>query len=160
MTFLLANWKYVFMAVLLALLGVQELRVNNAQTNLAEYKQEVQAQSLAAEQAARAEEARKQEAYDEQAKNARAELADREATIAQLADDGDRVRGELASFAKRACAQPKSPLGGKSESGQDPIALLSVLLSRADREAEELAGFADRLRIAGIACERASDQAR
>lgn len=152
-------WYFVAIAALLAGLGFQELRVNNAQTDLAEYKQEVQAQALAAEQAARAEETRRQEAYDEQAAHARKEIRELEATVSALADTSDGLRDTVAKY-QRSRQTTCSASGSKSKPGEPARDLLADLYLGLIKAAEDTSGFAERVYIAGDACEKSGDKAR
>lgn len=160
MTLLLANWKYVIIAALLALLGLQTVRISSLKTEQAEYVLESEkAARLAVEQAI-AEQSRRQQAYDEEAQHARAEKAELEATVVQLADAADGLRGDLANFTQRAKSNACATVRSTGKPSADPLDMLAGVLARADREAAILAEYSDRLRLAGIACERASDAAR
>lgn len=75
--------------------------------------------------------------------------ADRDASDAAGRDL--RVRLNAAVAAARATTAP----GG--EAAGDPIGVLADVLSRADERAGILADYADRARIAGLACERSYD---
>ena len=68
------------------------------------------------------------------------------------------LRQQLADYRQRARCNP-TPAGGGAPA-EDPLFLLSDLLSRADERAGELAEFADRAHIAGRACEAAYDSLR
>ena len=68
------------------------------------------------------------------------------------------LRQQLADFRQRARCNP-TPAGGGTPA-EDPLFLLSDLLSRVDERAGELAEFADRAHIAGRACEIAYDSVR
>ena len=68
------------------------------------------------------------------------------------------LRQQLADYRQRARCNPASAGGGAP--AEDPLFLLSDLLSRADDRAGELAEFADRAHIAGRACEAAYDSLR
>ena len=68
------------------------------------------------------------------------------------------LRQQLADYRQRARCNP-TPAGGGTPA-EDPLFLLSDLLSRADERAGELAEFADRAHIAGRACEAAYDSVR
>lgn len=151
-------WWAIVIASLLALIGVQQVRLNNAKTNFAQYKLEVAENARIAEQVARQESERMQRAYDEQAAAVREEKASLESDVAKLADIADGLRDELASFRQRAKQDSCIAIRGKGKPSSDPIDLLSELYARADKEAAELASYADRLRQAGIACERAADK--
>ena len=68
------------------------------------------------------------------------------------------LRQQLADYRQRARCNPATT--GGSTPTEDPLVLLSDLLSRADERAGELAEFADRAHIAGHACEVAYDSLR
>lgn len=118
---------------------------------------------LAAEQGRIAEAKRLQEIEDQKKANKEAKHAqdqinnlERERDAARA--DAGRMRGLYLEAAKRgrqavACASGAS----ESKQGADPIGVLAELLVRADERAEEVAGYADRLRIAGESCERSYD---
>ena len=159
MTLLLANWKYAVIAVLLALLGVQQVRVNNARTELAEYRQQVHAQALAAEQAARAEESRRQEAYDEEAAHARNEIKALEATVSALADTSDSLRDTVAKY-KRSRAATCTASGGTNQPRDAARDLLADLYLGLVKASQDTSGFAERVYGTGITCERSVDKAR
>lgn len=66
----------------------------------------------------------------------------------------DRLRQRVAELvaANRAAGNPAAPDG--SHAAGDPLDVLTDVLSRADARAGELAEYADRARVAGLACER------
>ena len=68
------------------------------------------------------------------------------------------LRQQLADYSRRARCNP-APTGGGTPA-EDPLFLLSDLLSRVDERAGELAEFADRAHIAGASCEIAYDSLR
>ena len=68
------------------------------------------------------------------------------------------LRQQLADYRQRARCNP-TPAGGGAPA-EDPLYLLSDLLSSADERAGELAEFADRAHLAGRACEIAYDSVR
>lgn len=68
------------------------------------------------------------------------------------------LRQQLSDFRQRARCNTTAAGGGTP--AEDPLFLLSDLLSRADERAGELAEFADRSHIAGRACEAAYDSLR
>lgn len=154
----LRYWWAIAIAALLALVGVQQVRVDRAQKALSEYKLEVAENARIAEQLARKESERMQRAYDEEAAAAREERAALESDVSRLADTADGMRDELASFRQRAKQDSCIAIRGKGKPSTDPLDLLAELYARADKEAAELASYADRLRQAGIACERAADK--
>lgn len=83
-------------------------------------------------------------------------LARARADLAAARRVGDGLRSDLERFVaagRQAC--PHRPAAGQrpGDAGSDPLDLLANLFSRADREAGELAEYADQLRAAGHACE-------
>ncbi len=68
------------------------------------------------------------------------------------------LRQQLADYRQRARSSPATAGGGTP--AEDPLFLLSDLLSRADERAGDLAEFADRAHLAGRACETAYDSLR
>lgn len=92
----------------------------------------------------------------------------RETALAAARADADRSRsaaGQLRrqlddwlAAARRDAGHRGTAAGQRpSQQGTDPLDLLADLFSRADREAGELAGYADQLRAAGESCERRHD---
>lgn len=74
--------------------------------------------------------------------------------------DGDRMRLDLDRAAKRARELARAAAAGPGQPDPDPIGVFAGLLDRADRRAEAVSGYADRLRVAGLVCERAWDKVR
>ena len=68
------------------------------------------------------------------------------------------LRKQLADYRARVRSNPSATGGGTP--AEDPLFLLSVVLTRADDRAGELAEFADRAHIAGRTCEAAYDSLR
>lgn len=115
-----------------------------------------QAQSEAlslAQSKARAAESRMQTMIDEVQANAELEREKLQADIAAAAGAADSLRTQLAERTRRASAD--SCTSGSGEAAFSTLVLYSELLERADKRAEELAGYADAARQAGLACERA-----
>ncbi len=69
----------------------------------------------------------------------------------------DSVRKQLATY--RSAARKDSSAAGSSPSvqGQDPLDLLGQLLSGSDAALAATAGYADEIKVRGLACERAYD---
>ena len=84
------------------------------------------------------------------------DAAHADAATARAAATG--LRQQLADYRQRARCGPAAT--GGSTTAEDPLFLLSDLLSRADERAGELAVFADRAHLAGRACEAAYDSLR
>ncbi|MFT0531891.1 DUF2514 family protein [Castellaniella hirudinis] len=80
-------------------------------------------------------------------------------TAAALADAdsaraaADRLRGQLTQLQRRA-RDTAAAAGGQGQSGADTLDLLVGLLSGMDAAGRDISRYADRLRIAGLACER------
>ena len=150
MTLLARYWYVAVIAGLVAIIGIQGARIDNAKRETAELRESYATAERAAEVAARAEETRRQESIDVIAQTAQAKIdeAMADAASAHLAADG--LRDAAASAASRGrsragTAAPSAPAG-------DPIGVLAVVLGRADERAGILADYADRSRIAGQAC--------
>lgn len=84
------------------------------------------------------------------------DAAHADAATARTAAAG--LRQQLADYRQRNACSPAAT--GGSTPTEDPLVLLSELLSRADERAGELAEFADRAHIAGRACEASYDSLR
>jgi len=88
-------------------------------------------------------------------------LAAARSDAARAAGAAERLRAQLAAFVAAAGRQTgqgaAAPSAGPGVQGSDPLDLLANLFSRADREAGELAEYADTLRATGQRCERAYD---
>ena len=108
---------------------------------------------------ARAEEQRRINTLEVIANDTRNKLdaAQADAVASRAAAAG--LRQQLADFRQRARCSPP-PVAGGSTPAEDPLYLLSVVLTRADDRAGELAEFADRAHIAGRTCEAAYDSLR
>lgn len=157
MTWLLANWKLIGVAVLLSLLGLQTVRVAELQQAAAERKAvDAESQRLA-ERAQRSEEQRRTAAVAKEATSAQTQTTALDASLPAARAASDGVRDAATGAAGRARASACPAATSARQPGGDPIGLLVDVLGRADKRAGELAEYADRLRIAGIACERSYD---
>lgn len=157
MTWLLANWKLIGIAVLLAVLGLQTVRVAELQQAAAERKAvDAESQRLA-ERAQRTEEQRRTAAVAKEATSAQTQTAALDASLPATRAASDGVRDAATGAASRARARSCPATASARQPGGDPIGLLVDVLGRADKRAGELAQYADRLRIAGVACERSYD---
>lgn len=110
----------------------------------------------AAAEAARAEEARRTAAVEEQRDIAQAKLDGLALELAAGAAVSDRMRRELDALRRRGgtCSAAATD-GGASKPGVDAIGLLIDMLEGMESAGREVAEYADRLRIAGVACEGA-----
>ena len=107
---------------------------------------------------ARAEEQRRINTLEVIADDTRNKLDAAQADAATARTAAAGLRQQLADYRQRARCSPAVARG--SETAEDPLFLLSDLLSRADERAGELAEFADRAHLAGRACEAAYDSLR
>lgn len=118
---------------------------------------------VAAKQAEIAEEKRigeieDQKLADQEAKYVQEKLTEAERQLVAARADTDRMRGLYRQAAERGRQAVSCVAGaGEGKQGSDPIGVLAELLERADARAEEVAGYADRLRVAGESCERIYD---
>lgn len=155
MTFLLTQWKLVLCGVLLALLGVQQVRIDHAHASLAKVQQEYAEAAQKAEREARAEETRRQAIVDKEASDAQARIVQLEADAAGARDSAERLRAAVSNAVSGARKGSKPADASQGKPGADALDLLSLVLARSDADAGELGLYADRLRSAGLACERA-----
>ncbi|WP_431068219.1 DUF2514 family protein [Ralstonia holmesii] len=114
---------------------------------------------LADVQAARAEEQRRTNAQAEIANEAtkQAAAAAADAVAAGAAADSLRTRVARLVAAARTSGHPAFAGAGAGQPGGDPLDVLVDVLSRTDGAAGQLGDYADRLRVAGLACERSYD---
>lgn len=152
------------LAAALATAGIESTRGASARTDaakarqeLAEYRTTVAESGRLAERAQRTEEQRRAAAVTKEATSAQARIASLEDDVRRLGAAAVGVRDAAAGAAGRARAHSCTAEPVTRQPGDDPIGLLADVLGRADQRAGELAEYADRLRIAGIACERSYD---
>ena len=107
---------------------------------------------------AREEEQRRINTLEVIANDTRSKLDAAHADAATARTAAASLRQQLADY--RQCARCNPAATGGSTPAEDPLVLLSELLSRADERAGELAVFADRAHLAGRACEAAYDSLR
>jgi hypothetical protein len=79
------------------------------------------------------------------------------ATSAASRSDGERMRNLYRTAAQRARDLSRVANTGTGQPDPDPIGVFADLLSRPEARAEIVAGYADRLQIAGSVCERGWD---
>ncbi|MGJ7497178.1 DUF2514 family protein [Variovorax sp. RT4R15] len=161
-------WIALAFAGLLAIIGLQQVRVSNARASEAAARASLAADratyaqaAQVAEQAARAEESRREAEKQEVINAARkqTQVAMAAARTADAAAVG--LRDQLARYVAAIRGTTKdsgTPSGSPSKSDSDPIELLAKLYSESDSRAAEVGLFADRLRIAAQACERSYDR--
>lgn len=126
---------------------------------LQQAKEQADEAQLRAVEVARTEEQRRTQAQTEIA-NAATQQATQSAADADAAHAAaERLRQRVAELV-RAAARPADPTATSSSPHKpsgDPLDVLVGVLQRADDAAGILGNYADRLKIAGAACERAYD---
>lgn len=88
-------------------------------------------------------------------RNAREKLDAVAADAAAAGSAAERLRERVAELSRRPAACPAAADGG--EAAEAARLVLADVLSRIDAAAGELAAYADRARVAGMACEAAYD---
>lgn len=133
-----------------------DARLSRAEERHAKVLEQLAHGAVAAAQAARAEEARRTAAVEEQRDIAQAKLDGLALELAAGAAVSDRMRRELDALRRRggACSAAATD-GGPGQQGTDTIGLLIDMLEGMESAGREVAEYADRVRIAGAACEGA-----
>ena len=98
-------------------------------------------------------------AIDEVTKDADQKIAAVQADADAAADSAKRLRAELARL-RRAASNSSAASSGQGQPGADPIGMLALVLGELDDRAGEVGRYADRLKVAGLACEKAYDLLR
>lgn len=159
-----AAWLAIIGA-LLACLMFDQVRISNARAGadraraeLADTKTRYAQAAQKAEADARTEEARRTEATRKVVSDAQSQTAAAQAAALDAGRAADGLRLRLAQYLASARQAPGNPsAAGRSAGQQDPLDVLAGLLDRMGQDAGRYAALADRLRIAGSACERAYD---
>lgn len=146
---LLLSWRFWAAAISLVLLTVWSAFVYRAggahdREELADYKAAQAEQRLLADRA-------RTIATTKALNDAHAQTVAADAAAASASDAAGRLRARVAELTRAARS-------GKGEQGADPIGVLADVLNRHDEAIQRISLYADRLRIAGIACERISDK--
>ncbi|HCN72071.1 MAG TPA: hypothetical protein DIS96_10265 [Pusillimonas sp.] len=129
-----------------------DVKISRIETAQATALADAQANARKIEQASAA-------AIEEVAKNADEKIAAATADADAARDSAGRLRAELARLRRSSeAAAIASP--GEAESGIDTIGVLIDVLEGMERNGREVAAYADRLKVAGLACERAYDSVR
>lgn len=150
-------WAPVIAALVLAVAASRGQTLKTRE-RFAAYQAATEKNLREASEAARVKEQRDRRIADEEAQHARDEKQTLEADVVRLAGVADGLRGDLADFQRRASRAPGAAVGGKSQPGSDPLALLADLYRGSVEDNRVLARYADELRIAGSACERTADK--
>lgn len=157
MTWLVANWKLALLGVLLALLGVQTMRIAGLHTDAAEQQAAAAEVRMLADRAQRTEEQRRAAAVTKEATDAQSRIVSLEDDLRGARAAADGLRAAAADTARRARAHTCAAAASPGQPGADPIGVLADVLGRADQRAGIVAEYADRLRIAGFGCEHSYD---
>ena len=120
---------------------------------------DISAKTAKAAEQFRATETAWRDAFYKEAQDARAKIyaARRDAAAAGAAADGLQRALDRFRAAARAAQDSGAAERGAGEPGADPIGLLAKLLAGHSAELVAVAGYADELRVRGLACERAAD---
>lgn len=134
----------------------KDVQIAQAQQEKAQVLEEIARATVASVQAARAEEARRTAAVEEQRDIAQQQAQALAVDVAAAADTAGRLRRELDTLRCRGSAC--SAAAADRSSGQpraDPLGMLIDVLEGMESVGREVAEYADRVRIAGMACEGA-----
>ena len=152
-------WLSLAIALALGLAGAFIYRAGKAVkgAEFDAYKLAQQEVRILADRAQRTEEQRRVAAVTQEATDAQVRITSLEDDLRRAAGAADGLRAAAAGAARRARASSCAAASGPGQPGADAIGVLADVLGRADHRAGVLAEHADRLRIAGIACERSYD---
>lgn len=153
MTWLLANWKVGVMAVLLALLGVQTMRIAELKEDAAEKRAADAEVARIAERAQRTEEQRRTAAVNQEVTNAQPIIQTEARDAAALPDS--RLQQPAVRYIRRACPNPSTATA--SPPAVDPLVVFADVLGRIEQRSEDLARLAGERGTAGTLCERSYD---
>lgn len=165
LTWALGNWRLIVLAGLVALLGLQTVRLADQLADTAAARKDLaELRATAAESGRLAERAQRTQ---EQIWRTRVDgvIQDGQQQIAAARADADRAGGaarqlqqQLATYraaVRAASSAPTAAEGGAPAA--DPLDLLADLFGRADARAGDLARIADERGTAGAVCERHAD---
>jgi len=152
-------WAAAGVAVLLAWTHWQAYRQGgaSARTELAQVRQQAAEQVARAERRQREIEAQRTRDVQEVAAHAQAQIDALAADLAASRAAADGLRSAAASAARRACPSAPAASTGQGQPSADPLDLLVDVLHRHSQELVAVGEYADRLRIAGQACEASYD---
>lgn len=148
-------WLAAALAAALLWAGMERMRGNEARTTLSAVRMEAERNRASAERLQRDIEAKRVRDVQEVATNAQIQINDLAGRLADARSAADSLRNAAASAVRRARARAAPADTGPAQPGQDPLDLLADVLHRHSVELVEVGEYADRLRIAGLACERA-----
>ena len=146
-------------ALLVIVAGIQTHRLDNAQTDHADYVASIATQAQEASEKARQTEQQRQREIDQVRTDAANQKISDDAYAAELVAVGVSLREQQTSLlADRAALRARLAARGKTI--DDLADLLAQLRTEADNHAGELAAALDASRRAGFACERSYDSLR
>lgn len=146
-------------AALVILLGIQTHRLDNAQTDHAQYVASIATKAQEASEQARQTEQKHQQIIEQVRTDAANQKISDDAHAAELVAVGVSLRDQQAKLlADR--ANLRSRLAQRGKTIEDLADLLAQLRTEADNYAGELAAALDSSRRAGFACERSCDAMR
>lgn len=158
---LVPSWAWWLLA-LLAVAGVQQLRVASAQVDaagavaeLAQYEAEVSERDRLALEITRVKELRWQAQANKEREEANAQLEVAQADIAAAGATADGLRVELERLKRNRSRNPAT--GSGVTPGPSATAVLADLLEEVEREGRAMAEEAQRRGVAGASCERRFD---
>lgn len=153
--------RYLIAAIVLLVIvaGIQTHRLDNAQTNHAQYVANAAIQAQKASEKARRTEQQHQRIIDQVRTDAANQKISDDAHVAELVAVGISLREQQTSLlADRAALRTRLATRGKTI--DDLADLLAQLRTEADNHAGELAAALDASRRAGFACERSYNTLR
>ncbi|UEH06681.1 DUF2514 family protein [Pseudomonas sp. HN8-3] len=153
--------RYLIAAVALLVIvaGIQTHRLDNAQTDHADYVASIATQAQEASEKARQTEQKHQRDIDQVRTDAANQKISDDAHVAELLAVGVSLREQQTSLlSDRATLRARLTARGKTI--DDLTDLLAQLRTEADNHAGELAAALDASRRAGFACERSYDSMR
>lgn len=146
-------WAYILAAAILAV-GIQQIRVLSAQSELSDYRLEIAERDRRADAAARVEEQRRQSIADKEAQDAHKQQSIAESNAAAASADADSLRKQVARLLASRSATCDAIAANGSKAAGSIAGVLAELLDESVRRNQVLAKEADRSRIAGMACQR------
>lgn len=155
----MTNYMLAAIAALVILLGIQTHRLDNAQTDHAEYVADIGRQANEASEQVRKTEQKHQQAIEQVRTDATNQKISDDAHAAELIAVGVSLREQQTKLlADR--ANLRARLAARGQTIEDLTDLLAQLRTEADNHAGELAAALDASRRAGFACERSYDAIR
>lgn len=158
-------WMQIGIALVLAAAllsaGVERTRRLKVQAEFSEFKATAAENARLAEVKERKIEQQWAAKAAEVSTHAQSQINALQADLAASRTASQRLLAAAAATAKRGASQTPAIAGtGPSVGGADPLDLLVGVLQRHSDELVEVGGYADKLRIAGLACERADEVTR